>query len=318
MNEVNACPVCENMDGQPVRWAHVPGYDQYEIVCEACGTYRISRSAAVDRNRLTEGQRRAVSHELRWQEALLSEHGCLTTASIEHYEKNARLPSISQQADNALRYLALVLGHPGRTYRRNDPALTSAMGAIDAAAANAILSELVSRGLVTGRDASSTTGPAMIHIGLTLEGWIRAGELNSGAESENFAFLAMKYGEPALDACVLHSLRPAVEAAGYQLEILNERPVAGIIDNYLRSRIRLCKFLIADLTHANNGAYWEAGFAEGLGKPVIYTCERSVFEQAKTHFDTNHSLTVVWSSEDPAEAHRQLLACIQNTFSHRR
>jgi nucleoside 2-deoxyribosyltransferase len=105
-----------------------------------------------------------------------------------------------------------------------------------------------------------------------------------------------------------------VESVGYKLEVLRDRPAAGLIDNYLRSRLRLCKFVIADLTHANNGAYWEAGFAEGLGKPVIYTCERGVFDVNKTHFDTNHSQTVVWHSDDAQEAHKQLVACIQNTF----
>ena len=36
--------------------------------------------------------------------------------------------------------------------------------------------------------------------------------------------------------------------------------------------------MISDLSHGNYGAYWEAGFAEGLGKAVIYTCERTIFE----------------------------------------
>jgi len=35
----------------------------------------------------------------------------------------------------------------------------------------------------------------------------------------------------------------------------------------------------------NPGAYWEAGYAEGLGKPVIYTCEEAKFVEA-SHFDT--------------------------------
>ena len=59
-------------------------------------------------------------------------------------------------------------------------------------------------------------------------------------------------------------------------------PKAGLIDDRLRVEIRTSRFLIADLTHENAGAYWEAGFAEGLGKPVIYTCEKSKFDTAKT------------------------------------
>ena len=37
--------------------------------------------------------------------------------------------------------------------------------------------------------------------------------------------------------------------------------------------VRDAAFVISDLTHDNSGAYWEAGYAEGLGKPVIYICE---------------------------------------------
>jgi nucleoside 2-deoxyribosyltransferase len=50
----------------------------------------------------------------------------------------------------------------------------------------------------------------------------------------------------------------------------------------------------ADLSDDNAGAYWEAGFAEGLGKPVIYICREGV----NTHFDTDHRRTVRWSTGD--------------------
>jgi len=43
----------------------------------------------------------------------------------------------------------------------------------------------------------------------------------------------------------------------------------------MRVEIRSAKFLVADLTDENRGAYWEAGFGEGLGKKVYYTCEAS-------------------------------------------
>ena len=40
------------------------------------------------------------------------------------------------------------------------------------------------------------------------------------------------------------------------------------VDAVIEHEIRACRFLIADLSDDNAGAYWEAGFAEGLGKPV--------------------------------------------------
>jgi nucleoside 2-deoxyribosyltransferase len=72
---------------------------------------------------------------------------------------------------------------------------------------------------------------------------------------------------------------------------------AGIIDNIMRQQIRDCAFVIADLTHKNNGAYWEAGYAEGLGKPVIYTCNEDIFQNDGTHFDTNHCTTLMWNND---------------------
>ena len=100
--------------------------------------------------------------------------------------------------------------------------------------------------------------------------------------------MAMQYNNSVLDRIVRDYFRPAVEQTGFKLLQLDDRPEAGLIDARLRNEIRNCRFLIADLSHANAGSYWEAGYAEGLGKPVIYTCEQSVFdgkaETPKPHF----------------------------------
>lgn len=55
-------------------------------------------------------------------------------------------------------------------------------------------------------------------------------------------------------------------------------------------------------------------YAEGLGKPVIYTCEKEKFEEQKTHFDTNHHLTIIWDDENPEEAAEELKATIRATL----
>ncbi len=70
--------------------------------------------------------------------------------------------------------------------------------------------------------------------------------------------------------------------------------------------------MIADLTHANNGVYWETGYAEGLQKPVIYTCREDAF--GEIHFDTNHLLTVKWSPGNEADAADRLKATIRATL----
>ena len=87
-----------------------------------------------------------------------------------------------------------------------------------------------------------------------------------------------------------------------------------MIDDQMRVAIRNSRFVVADLTHACRGSYWEGGFAEGLGRPVIYTCEKAMWDQEKSHFDTNHLATVIWDPNELATAERQLTAIIRNTL----
>jgi hypothetical protein len=68
--------------------------------------------------------------------------------------------------------------------------------------------------------------------------------------------------------------------------------------------------LFSELTGGNQGAYWEAGFAEGLSRPVIYTCEK----KTDIHFDTNHCQTVFWEEDKLDEAMDELKATIRNAF----
>ena len=82
----------------------------------------------------------------------------------------------------------------------------------------------------------------------------------------------------------------------------------------MRIRIRDSVFVIADLTHDNSGAYWEASYAEGLGKPVVYICERTKFDEQRTHFDTNHCTTVLWSEDDPDNFGNELVATLRRSL----
>ena len=63
---------------------------------------------------------------------------------------------------------------------------------------------------------------------------------------------------------------------------------------------------MADFTQdgdlARGGVYYEAGFAQGLGLPVIFTCQKDCVE--KLHFDTNHYNHLVWT--EPEELRKML------------
>jgi nucleoside 2-deoxyribosyltransferase len=126
--------------------------------------------------------------------------------------------------------------------------------------------------------------------------------------------MAMQFGNSTLDMVVTDYFKPAVSAAGFNLQRLTDAQGAGCIDDQLRVRIRMSRFVVADLSHGNKGAYWEAGFAEGLGKPVIYTCEKGVWNEQKTHFDTNHLVTIIWDAAHLPDAAQRLKATIRATL----
>ena len=130
----------------------------------------------------------------------------------------------------------------------------------------------------------------------------------------------MEFNNSELEAFVEEVVKPTVkETLGYDLRDIRDISRAGVIDNILRVAIRDAKFVIVDLTHDNNGAYWEAGYAEGLDKPVVYICQREKFERSKeegggTHFDTNHCTTVLWSNDDNAGFRQQFAATLRNSL----
>jgi hypothetical protein len=151
-------------------------------------------------------------------------------------------------------------------------------------------------------------------VQLTPEGWEQYAELSQKRAEGRYAFMAMRFGDTDLDWMVENCFRPAVSRAGFTLKKLTDEQPAGLIDNQIRAALLSSRFIIADLSHANLGAYWEAGYAEGLGRPVIYTCEKSVWDKKNTHFDTSHMMTVIWERAKADEIGKSLTSTIRATL----
>lgn len=78
------------------------------------------------------------------------------------------------------------------------------------------------------------------------------------------------------------------------------------IDDEIIAEIRRSRFLIADYTHgldgARGGVYHEAGFAEGLGIPVIRSCRSD--QLGDLHFDIRQYYHIKW--ETPEQLRQEL------------
>ena len=155
--------------------------------------------------------------------------------------------------------------------------------------------------------------PDSYDLRLTFAGWRRVEELRHATLESTRAFMAMKFGQPDTDK-LFAVLKAAVSQTGFDLCRLDERPASGLIDQHMEVELRTAKFVVADLTHDSRGAYWEAGFASGLGKPDFYLCEAAEFPRAGPHFDTNRHFTIKWDADNMAKAADELKTAIRFNF----
>jgi hypothetical protein len=305
------CSFCE----LPVKFT-VSG-DALRVDCACCGDYLLSGSADT-----------VLSH---WEYPL--EFWASASYQIRRMENRggpplmvdalkvmlARpLPRPAEVLDDVVVWLATHSAWPGATFRIQYPQFRAIFGAVDKSAFNYYVTWLHETGWIDGVATDTSEGASMIDVRLTPAGWEHYKFLTTASTYSRQAFMAMAFGKEELDSVFDNCLVPAVAQTGYQLRRTKDGQTAGLIDDMMRVQLRLSRFVVCDLTHQNRGAYWEAGFGEALGKPVIYTCRADVFAHAdpeiRPHFDTNHLSYVLWSLEDLPSAADKLKAMIRSTL----
>ena len=134
-----------------------------------------------------------------------------------------------------------------------------------------------------------------LHAGkfrITPEGYARIDVLQKNASHGSNALVAMKFGDDTKP--LREAIRTGIKSAGYNAVFIDEVQHNDFITPELLKYIRDSKFVVVDLTHQNNGAYFEEGYAMGLGKPVIQLCKKDT----KLHFDIAQKNTIMWATEE--------------------
>lgn len=138
-------------------------------------------------------------------------------------------------------------------------------------------------------------GPTMdvaLCLRLSPKGYARVDEIQKAMSHGKNALVAMKFGDDTNP--LREAIRKGVKDAGYIAIFIDEYQHNDFITPELLKQIRDSRFVVADLTHQNNGAYFEEGYAMGLGKPVIQLCKKGV----QLHFDIAQKNTIMWESEE--------------------
>ncbi|HUO12014.1 MAG TPA: hypothetical protein VMU37_04580 [Caulobacteraceae bacterium] len=148
---------------------------------------------------------------------------------------------------------------------------------------------------------------------LTAKGLGEFGRVTAGRTQFDQGFVAMWFGDelrPIYD----DGFKLGIEEAGYRAMRIDRKEHNNKIDDEIIAEIRRSRFLIADVTCpivpvkgrnealARGGVYYEAGFAQGLNMPVIWTAREGMADHL--HFDTRQYPHIIW--KDAADLRKRL------------
>ena len=91
-------------------------------------------------------------------------------------------------------------------------------------------------------------------------------------------------------------IAPGIIASGMTPLMINRKEHVERIDDQIMLEIRKSRFVVADFTGHRSGVYFEAGFAIGLGIPVVWTCRKD--ELNTLHFDIRQYNMIDWQTPD--------------------
>jgi nucleoside 2-deoxyribosyltransferase len=125
------------------------------------------------------------------------------------------------------------------------------------------------------------------------QGWdLLEGQLLKREQSRK-VFVAMWFDD-SMDKAFQEIAR-SIQSHGFSAVRIDKKEHNNEISGEILYEIRQCKFMIADVTGQRHGVYFEAGYAIGMGIPVIWTCKADDF--MNVHFDTRQYNHIVWKNE---------------------
>ena len=277
---VTACPICDSPD------VEYPG-PTLSVVCPVCMQYEITQTALAmiiswpkDRKLLLSGRVRR-----HWTDTQRPSH--VTSDFLEAVDASVLRGVLDKQ--NALLFdVASRSTRPGAVVPLSPLDCVVFDGQPGDELTYHVLS-LVDRELLQSR-------PHVYEAVLTSKGWEHVERLrNPAAGNRSDIFVAMSFSETLRHAWE-DGTRPGIERAGYSAKRVDSDAHNDRIDDRIIAGIRASYALVVDVTTQNAGAYFEAGFAMGLGRPVVWTVQED--DLPNLHFDTRQFNHLVWSEPD--------------------
>ena len=273
-----------------------PGYTANVLNSErAGGSYEITREAELFVGELSVTEKAKLTTWLIDQRLQGVEAPTLSRATVAHALQRPDLPA-HRRADRLLRLMAQLTTTIGDDVRiaHTDPTALAWSESVGGTEIDYFVRYLESQGWIQG----SHMGNGSFFGFVTVDGYGHIAEQAVNVDSTQ-AFVAMWFDASMIEPFE-EGIKPAIEIAGYKAFKINDKPDVDKIDDEIIGEIRRSRLLVADFTHGSSGArggvYYEAGFAYGLGLPVVRSCRKDIIDKNELHFDVRQHYHVVWET----------------------
>lgn len=289
------CPACRQQPLHVTTVPRRPGTKRVE--CVRCGTFIVSGSAEAWLRGDEFNERRHLLSGVLRQAFVSGVVREVTTDSVEKFLAQAPASrSVPRLLDDLLlhiygmsrRFLQIDTMFAVRPHQDYPLFFLRSGGEVEM-----LLAELSKRGLIERRGSDPDKGES--YGRLTFAGWERAEALSSVRGRPDQAFVAMWFDD-SMTPTYTEGIKPALLDVGYTPIRIDAVHHSDGVDDRILSEIRRSGLLVADFTRQREGVYFEAGFALGLGIPVVWCCRKD--EVKRLHFDTRQYSHILWTSPD--------------------
>jgi hypothetical protein len=157
----------------------------------------------------------------------------------------------------------------------------------------------------------------IINVTMTFDGLLQCEKIKEGKGNSRQLFVALQFNSKFAKFYEEH-LKPHFDIEGVHLPLidLKEKQKANSLPDQIEAEIRQSVAIIADVSTHNCNVFWEAGFAHGLKKPIIYFYNKAevpaeVPKNKELPFDIRHRLYIPWGINDNEET-----ICPKSTAEH--
>jgi hypothetical protein len=287
-SESKICAIC-NWPADGVKMRNSGVFDGLAVDCPRCGSYELVGPEAITMSFNWESDlRNALSCAAR-QASVSGQPIRIVGNNAVDLARPHMNTRVLENQERLLRTVAAMAGRPKRVavfWPATDFTLIDCYSTDEFAWH---INELIEQGFLT------RSGSASVDLALTAAGWKRVQPFPQSGGIPGQCFVAMWFSDEMRTAYT-DGIAPAIVKAGCKPIRIDQKEHNNEIPDEIMAEIRNSQFMVADFTGQRLGVYYEAGFAMGLGRKVIWCCRKDQID--KLHFDTNHRNHIAWENTE--------------------